>query len=223
MSFLFKYRDSDSSFVSFIYHTQSIQADRFISHAANQWEMAIMRQYGKSRLTIRGPETKAKFAPIPKDAEFLGIVFKPGVFMPDMPVSGFVDKEIVLPDACHHSFHLLGDSWEFPCFENADSFIARLIHQDLLVHDPIVDAVLQNQAQALSLRTIQRRFLKATGMTQGTFQQIERAHYAVSLLEQGVSILDTVFEAGYADQPHLTRSLKRFMGQTPAEITTIAF
>jgi Transcriptional regulator containing an amidase domain and an AraC-type DNA-binding HTH domain len=33
-----------------------------------------------------------------------------------------------------------------------------------------------------------------------------------------MSILDVVYEAGYYDQPHLTRSLKYFIGQTPAQI-----
>jgi hypothetical protein len=37
-------------------------------------------------------------------------------------------------------------------------------------------------------------------------------------LTQGVSILDTVHEAGYFDQAHLTRSLRHFIGQTPARI-----
>jgi hypothetical protein len=37
-------------------------------------------------------------------------------------------------------------------------------------------------------------------------------------LQQGVSILDTVEQAGYFDQPHLTRSLKYLIGQTPAQI-----
>ncbi len=40
----------------------------------------------------------------------------------------------------------------------------------------------------------------------------------MTLLQQGVSIVDTVDQAGYADQPHLTRSLKRFIGQTPAQL-----
>jgi AraC-like DNA-binding protein len=35
---------------------------------------------------------------------------------------------------------------------------------------------------------------------------------------QGVSILDAVHQAGYFDQPHLTRSLKHFIGLTPAQI-----
>ncbi|HEV8194086.1 MAG TPA: AraC family transcriptional regulator [Ktedonobacterales bacterium] len=42
---------------------------------------------------------------------------------------------------------------------------------------------------------------------------------ATALLEQGVPISDVIYQAGYFDQPHLTRSLKRFMGQTPAQIT----
>jgi methylphosphotriester-DNA--protein-cysteine methyltransferase len=65
---------------------------------------------------------------------------------------------------------------------------------------------------------VQRRFLRATGLTHGAVSQIERAHRAVALLRQGVSILDTVERAGYADQPHLTRSLKRLIGQTPAQL-----
>jgi methylphosphotriester-DNA--protein-cysteine methyltransferase len=49
-------------------------------------------------------------------------------------------------------------------------------------------------------------------------EQIERAQQAAALLEQGVSLLDVVYQVGYADQPHMTRSLKRFIGQTPAQI-----
>jgi methylphosphotriester-DNA--protein-cysteine methyltransferase len=78
---------------------------------------------------------------------------------------------------------------------------------------------LQGQPTDLSPRTFQRHVLKATGLTQRTIRQIERARYAMSLLQRGVSILDTVHEAGYYDQPHLTRSLKRWLGQTPAQVT----
>jgi len=37
-------------------------------------------------------------------------------------------------------------------------------------------------------------------------------------LKQGISILDVAHKAGYYDQAHLTRSLQRFIGQTPAQI-----
>jgi methylphosphotriester-DNA--protein-cysteine methyltransferase len=87
-----------------------------------------------------------------------------------------------------------------------------------LAYEPIVDATLQGHLKDRKLRTIQRRFLQATGLTQGAARQIERARYATHLLQQGTSIPDTVFEAGYFDQPHLTRSLKCLIGQTPAQI-----
>jgi len=45
---------------------------------------------------------------------------------------------------------------------------------------------------------------------------------AAELLCRGVSLLDVAGQAGYADQPHLTRSLKRFVGQTPSQIATSA-
>jgi AraC-like DNA-binding protein len=37
-------------------------------------------------------------------------------------------------------------------------------------------------------------------------------------LQQGVPIPDAVYEAGYFDQPHLTRSLKQWVGHTPAQL-----
>jgi methylphosphotriester-DNA--protein-cysteine methyltransferase len=67
-------------------------------------------------------------------------------------------------------------------------------------------------------RTVRHRFLRATGLSATHIRQMKRAQQAQALLQQGVSILDTVDEAGYFDQPHLTRSLKQFIGYTPAQI-----
>jgi len=60
--------------------------------------------------------------------------------------------------------------------------------------------------------------VQATGLTQGSIRQIERARYATRLLQGGVPILDTVELAGYADQAHLTRALKYLIGKTPIHI-----
>jgi AraC-like DNA-binding protein len=55
-------------------------------------------------------------------------------------------------------------------------------------------------------------------LTQGTVRQIERARRATLFLQQGISILDTVDLTGYADQAHMTRALKRYIGITPTQI-----
>ena len=79
-------------------------------------------------------------------------------------------------------------------------------------------AALHDDRRALSLRSEQRHFLRATGITRATVRQIERARHATNLLKQGVPILDAVHLAGYFDQAHLTRSLKYRIGQTAAGI-----
>jgi hypothetical protein len=218
MSFVFEERPSDSRFVERIWRTQSVGGGSFTSTAVSHWEMVVTKQKDVTTVTVRGPETKASLTPIPEDAEFFGIVFKHGTFMPHLPVSNLVDGAVHLPVGVRRSFWLDGSAWELPDYNNADTFVARLARQGLLVHDNVVDAVLRGDPPALSIRSVRRRFLRATGLTHGTLFQIERAHRATALLERGVSTLDTVEQAGYFDQSHLTRSLKRFIGQTPAQI-----
>jgi AraC-like DNA-binding protein len=69
---------------------------------------------------------------------------------------------------------------------------------------------------------VERRVSRATGLTRGVIGQIQRAERAAGLLGRGVSPADVAGQAGYADQPHLTRSLARFMGRTPTQIATSA-
>ncbi len=219
MDLIFDGLPSESLFVERIWHTHSEAPGSFISTAGSQWEMVITKYEGKTTFSLHGPETKATEADFPADAEFFGITFKLGIFMPHIPVSRILDRnDITLPEATNQSFWLLGSAWQIPKFEQADIFVERLIREGLIVQDPVVPAVLQGHPPEMSLRTIQRRFVQATGLTPKTIQQIERAHKAVTFIQQGVSILDTVDEFGYFDQSHLTNSLKRFVGQTPAQI-----
>jgi hypothetical protein len=216
MKFIFEERRIDSPLVELIWQTRSEQADSFTSQAVSTSEMVIWKHEGKTSVTLRGPETKATLADAPADAEFFGIQFKLGTFLPQLPTLGRVGRGITLPEATGQSFWLNGSAWQIPDFENVDVFVEKLARSGLLIQDPIVKAVLHNQHPEVSSRTVRRRFLEATGLTPKTVQQIERAKQAGALLEGGSSILDVVYEAGYADQPHLTRSLKHFLGLTPA-------
>jgi Helix-turn-helix domain len=210
---------ANSSFVEMIWRTYSERAGTFTSVAVSNWEMVIATFNGKTMITARGPETKASEADFPADAEFFGITFKLGTFMPHLPLKTRLDRQdATLPEASSNSFWLHGSAWELPTFENADVFVARLIRQGILVGDPVVEAAIQGHTPNMSIRSLQYRFLQATGLTHKTIQQIERARRAVSLLEQGTPILDTAFEPGYFDQAHLTNSLKRVIGKTPAQI-----
>lgn len=220
--FTFAGRASDSPYIEAVWWSQSDRAGEFLSVAASHWEMVITEVAGNIHVTVRGPETQAKPADCPADGEWIGVIFKLGAFMPNLPTVKLVDSEINLPLAGDQSFWLHNAAWELPSYENIETFVARLVREGLLVHEPIVNAALQHQSTDLSLRSVQRRFLNATGLTHGAVSQIERARHAAALLRQGVTILDTVELAGYADQPHLTRALKRLVGQTPAQLLPTA-
>ncbi|MBZ0292341.1 MAG: helix-turn-helix domain-containing protein [Anaerolineae bacterium] len=212
-------RLSDSPFIDRVWRSRSDQAGAFISMAESHCGIAVTRYQGKITLTVRGPETRATPAYCPEGAEFFGILFKHGAFIRLFPAQKVMDRrDVNLPGATGKSFWLHGSTWQFPSFDNAETFVDWLVRDDLLVYESVVETVLQDQPVAMSVRSVQRRFAQATGMTQSTLHQIQRARRALALLKQGVPILDVVHEAGYADQPHLTRSLKHLIGQTPAQI-----
>jgi len=216
---LFEDRLSDSPFVERVWRCRSERAGMFFSVAASHFEMAVTRYRGKTFLTLRGPETKATTLDCPAEGEWLGIRFKLGTFMPQLLPGSLRDqRDVTLPDAASRSFWLNSSAWQYPDFENAETFVKRLAKAGIISRDSIVDATLRGQPGTLSLRSAQRHFLRATGMTCATYRQIERARYATNLLKADSSIVDAVHLAGYFDQAHLTRSLKHFIGQTPTEI-----
>src|ERR1041384_2191260 len=207
MIFSFEERLSDSPFVERIWWAQSEGTGGFLSIAASHWEMVISTYQDEMIMTVRGPETKVTSMDVTiVGTEFFGIIFKHGVFMPHFPVGDLVDGDLNLPDASSKSFWLNSSAWQFPSYENADTFVEKLVREDLLICAPIIEPALRDEPPDLSPRSIQRRFLRATGLTQGFIRKIERARRATILLQQGVSILDTVEQAGYSDQAHLTRA-----------------
>jgi AraC-like DNA-binding protein len=212
-------RPSDSPFVERIWRSHSEGTAPFLSIAVSRCELVVTRLHGKITMTVRGPETKATpLGDSPSDGEWFGILLKLGTFLPHLPTRSLTDTGVPLPEATSNTFWLSGSAWEFPTSDNAEIFVNRLVRAGLLAHNPVIEAALQGQIKDLTPRSVQSHFLQATGITQNMARQIERARYATLLLQQGVSILDTILKAGYYDQPHLTRSLRRFIGQTPAEL-----
>jgi hypothetical protein len=146
-------------------------------------------------------------------------MFKFGAFMPNLPARMVMDRrDVNLPEATSNSFWLNGSAWQYPGYGNADAFVERLVRDGLVVYNPVADAVLKGQPTERSLRTVQRRLVQTSGLTCTAARQIVRARDAVTMLLRGASILDTVHEAGFFDQPHLTRSLKHVSGLTPAQV-----
>lgn len=218
MTILVEQRMSDSSYIESVMQGQTTSEGSSVRPAECCWHMVFVRAQGTLRPLVVGPWTTAGTASWGKDGAVLWIKFRPGVFMPHMPFRELLDRETPLPEGAGHSFWLKSSTWELPSYENVETFIEQLAKEEILVRDELVSAVLAEQPTDLSPRTVRHRFQRATGLSQNQIYQVKRAQRAAELLQQGTPILDTVDEAGYYDQPHLTRALRQWVGYTPAQI-----
>lgn len=215
----FEDRPSDSPFVDRVWRSHSERAGTFHSMATCNWIMVVTRHEGATFLTVRGPETKATKAECPAEGEWIGIHFKLGTCMPLLPNGDLCNRNgITLPEASGKAFYLNGSAWEYPSFENAETFVKRLVKQGLIVLDTCIENALRGRHNQVSQRTEQRHFLRTTGMTQATIRQVERAREATSLIRKGTPAINVAHDLGYFDQAHLTRSLSHFIGQTPSQV-----
>lgn len=218
MSAIFEGRRSDSPYIEMIWRGQVEQDYAPVCPADVRWNLLFTKRGHQVQVSAEGATTQFVPKNLSEGPEFLVIKFRLGVYMPHLPAGKLVNGEMLLPQAAGRSFWLQGFAWALPDFDNAEVFVNRLMREGVLAQDPIVHTALHAPMPAVSSRTVRRRFQLATGLTPGLIAQIERAQQAAALLGQGVPILDVVEQAGYADQPHLTRSLRRFIGQTPAQI-----
>lgn len=218
MTIVFEQRASDSPYIESVIQGFTVRDGRTIRPAEYCWHMVFVKEHGRFHPLIAGPFTSAGDVSWAKNAEVLWLKFQPGVFMPHIPFSHLLNRELALPDATGQAFWLKSSTWECPTYENVETFVNRLVRDEILMHDSVVSAVLQGQSHEMAPRTVRHRFRYATGQTQKQIQQARRALQASSLLQNGVSILDTTYALGYTDQSHLTRSLKLFVGHTPGQI-----
>lgn len=206
-------RASDSPLVSRVWSTESGPPGAFSTIATGAWSLVVASSQGRTSVSVHGPVTRAVVQEFPPEARWFGIEFRPGAFAPATEPGSLADGFVVLPSAAG-SFSWGAFRGEVPTFENADTFVSRLVRAGFLEREPLVFGA----GPTLSPRMAQYRFARATGLSRRTMVQIDRARAAAQRLLSGASILDTVAELGYSDQPHLTRALRRFIGLTPAEV-----
>jgi AraC-like DNA-binding protein len=110
-----------------------------------------------------------------------------------------------------------------------DALVARLSHVDDV--DPVVmsavglfdtvrpPAVTDVAAEfGLSERHFRRRFVSAVGYGPATLVGVLRMRRTLRMFDTPARPADVAAAAGYADQPHMTRELRRLAGVTPGEL-----
>ena len=189
----------------------------FSSIASVNPGIGFARIGGTTTMHLRGPATRASTLSCPQDTEYFGVDFRLGAYLPMFPPVRLANlNDAVLPTLPDGRILLDGRVWEMPTPTNVDVFVDRLERAGLLVFDPLIEEL--RHGSALPERTAQSRFIRAVGLSRRKLQVIERARRAARQLRAGAAIAEVVFDAGYHDQPHLTRSLRELLGYTPGEV-----
>jgi AraC-like DNA-binding protein len=68
----------------------------------------------------------------------------------------------------------------------------------------------------VSSRHLHRLLLEAVGLAPKVYQQVMRLQRFITAADDGTPLAAAAADAGYADQPHLTREVRRFSGLTPS-------
>lgn len=212
-------RPSDAPLIDCVWRGRSAGGGILNSVASSHWHLVVSEVRGQVAVSVHGPESRPVTAELPLEATWVGIRFRLGVMLQDVPIPQLVDGEIALPEASHRSFWWKGGTWQRPTYDNAEGLVARLAREDLIGQEGLIDDALHGRTSAVSLRTLQRRFYLATGQTRRVVRQIEQARRAAVRLREGATPAGVTYELGYYDQPHLTRSMRRYLGRTPAELT----
>jgi hypothetical protein len=132
-------RPSDSPFVERVWRCHSEGSGHFLAVASSHWEMVVTRLQGEIAITIHGPEMRAREVFCPPEGEWYAIRFKPGTYMPKLPVAHIMNgQDVDLPQLSSRSFGLEGSAWEYPSFDNAEVFVARLAKAGIIERDPAV-------------------------------------------------------------------------------------
>ena len=192
--------------------------DEMTSIATGHWTLVVWEEDGAALAAVQGPESRATRAPVPPHAAFFGIRFALGTTLRGLPMDRLVDGGVDLPDVTRRTLWLAGSRWPRPTFDDAEPFVGALAQAGVVVRDPVVARMLDGPPAELSVRTLRRRFLAATGLPQQTVLQIERARLAATMVADGVPIPTVTYDLGYFDHPHLARSLRRFVGHSATEL-----
>lgn len=211
---MYRQHPSVLPFVNCLWWIRVDEAGEWGDVARETWGLAFIRRIdGTMAAELVGPSYRHVTFGGDVGDEYWGADFHPHVTMRGVDKPALTGKFVRLPVA-DGQFWVGNDAYPIPGFAELEGFLAGLGRQ----------GIISSQAHAIvhqatvSRRSNQRYYRQTVGLSRRQSEQIKRAEQAASLLRTGMSPAEVAAEAGYADQAHLTRSLKKFLGRTPARL-----
>lgn len=222
MSQIHQSRYSSHPYIDRIWKTQNVADGTYLATPDGSWDIIVLHQADGTRgVMLTGQATEPANVPYQAGTGSVVVSFAAGAYLPAYPGKKLLNVVEMLPCPDDDHFVLAGQTFEIPTFETAEQLVTAMIDRGVLKMDAIVAAILHGDAKALSDRAKQRHFSDVTGLTRKSLEQIRRAQDAVRQLQDGKRPIDVAMEAGFADQAHLSKSLKKIMHRKPSDIDEI--
>ncbi len=145
-------------------------------------------------------------AAIPQGAELVGYRFVPGAQLPESALHSLL---------CDRS-----DDPDFTIARVTDAVVCDRQVTDALRAVAELPASVEKTAGALgvSRRTLERLLLRHTGKPPVFWSQLARVRAAARAVFAGHPQAELAYEAGYSDQAHMSRAVRRWFGVSPTEL-----
>ena len=182
------------------------------------WGISFIRRAdGALAAELDGPRAHVTEVDGHLGESYWGVEMAAHVAIAGVSKDAILGQTVALPVVDGH-VELAGARWPVPAWTELEAWVARLATDGGLLVDEDIRRALSGDRVGAGDRTWQRRYRRTAGLTRRQVDQLRRAQHAYVLLQQGVSPAATAAQAGFADQPHLTRALRLIRGQTPAAI-----
>lgn len=176
----------------------------------------LIKSKASAEVVLRGPETKPRGDILLPGYTWIGIRLKPGIKLKNFPAQLMTDKFRTLPANSNGQFEFEGTCLQFPDFENAERLIKQMYDLGYLSGE-VLDSQ-EPPRQNMSSKSYSRYIKRHTGLSPYKLYQLQRMAEALRLLRQGTPATDVASQLGFADQAHLIRAAKQFLGHTPKDL-----
>jgi AraC-like DNA-binding protein len=170
-----------------------------------------------TRLVVAGPATGPKVADIPAGQPTFGVRFRVGAAGAalGLPASELLDLTVPLEQVWGRDAARLEDEASTRGLGALAAAVqARLADEP----DHAVRAAAAGRSVGLGDRQLRRRFAEAVGYGPKTLERVLRFQRFLALAGTNEPLAQLAFDAGYADQAHLTRECSRLSGLPPAAL-----
>lgn len=215
---MYTQENSSLSFINCTWHAVVEQQDVYTDPANEYWCLGFVKHKdGSISVELYGPSLHPRVLEGNVGEEYWGIEFKAHVTLVAMSKGEILNAHVLLP-VTGDTFMIGDKSYPIPSYNQLEDLAQQLQKDGAITIERRIDWTLQGDDAGFSERSRQRHFKNVTGLTKKQIEQLQRARHAFYLLQAGNSPSQAALISGYADQSHMTRSLRHLRGETPAQI-----